>query len=49
MMDLLDNTNIVSNPFKRFEDMRFMEKCKDIEYVQFNRKIWTKLTVEENV
>lgn len=41
--------NIFSNPFKRFEDMRFMEKCRDIEYVQFNKKIWKKLTVKEKV
>jgi superfamily II DNA or RNA helicase len=40
-------TNIFSNPFKRFEDMRFLEKCKDIEYIQFNKKIWKKLSVEE--
>ncbi|KYH34341.1 UvrABC system protein B [Clostridium tepidiprofundi DSM 19306] len=39
--------NILSNPFKRFEDMRFMEKCKDIEYVRFNRYIWKKLNDED--
>ncbi|WP_238475835.1 DEAD/DEAH box helicase [Clostridium manihotivorum] len=39
--------NIFSNPFKRFEDMRFLEKCKDIEYIQFNKKIWKKLSGEE--
>lgn len=41
--------NILSNPFKRFEDMRFMEKCKDIEYVKFNKNIWKKLTIEEKL
>ncbi|MEG1254414.1 DEAD/DEAH box helicase [Clostridium sp.] len=41
--------NIFSNPFKRFEDMRFMEKCRDIEFVQFNRKVWDKLSFDEKV
>lgn len=41
--------NIFSNPFKRFEDMRFFEKCKDIEYVQFNKSIWKKLNVDEKL
>lgn len=39
--------NIFSNPFKRFEDMRFMKKSKDIEYVEFNQHVWKKLSVEE--
>lgn len=41
--------NIFENPFKRFEDMRFMEKCADIEYVQFNTAIWRKITHDEKV
>ncbi|MFA9399120.1 MAG: DEAD/DEAH box helicase, partial [Clostridiaceae bacterium] len=41
--------NILSNPFKRFEDMRFMEKCKDIEYIRFNQNIWRKLGREDKV
>ena len=36
--------NIFSNPFKRFEDMRFMNRCKEIEYVEFNRHVFKKLT-----
>lgn len=36
--------NIFSNPFKRFEDMRFMKRSKDLEYVEFNRHIFQKLT-----
>ncbi|KJS49377.1 MAG: hypothetical protein VR66_08855 [Peptococcaceae bacterium BRH_c23] len=40
--------NIFSNPFKRFEDMRFMSRCRDIGYVEFNRHVWKKLTGEEN-
>lgn len=39
--------NIFSNPFKRYEDMRFMKRCRDIEYVEFNRHIWRKLTRKE--
>lgn len=36
--------NIFVNPFKRFEDMRFMKRCREIEYVEFNRYIFKKLT-----
>ena len=39
--------NIFANPFKRFEDMRFMNRCKEIEYVEFNRHIFKKLSMEE--
>lgn len=39
--------NIFANPFKRFEDMRFMNRCKEIEYVEFNRHIFKKLSTEE--
>ena len=39
--------NIFTNPFKRFEDMRFMKRARDIEYVEFNRHIYKKLTSEE--
>jgi len=39
--------NIFRNPFKRFEDMRFMNRCKEIEYVEFNRHIFRKLSPEE--
>lgn len=39
--------NIFMNPFKRFEDMRFMSRCRDIEYVEFNRHVWKRLTGEE--
>ena len=42
-------TNIFSNPFKRFEDMRFMKKCRDTEYVEFNNNVWKKLSGEEKV
>ena len=36
--------NIFSNPFKRFEDMNFMKRSKDIEYIEINRHILKKLT-----
>jgi hypothetical protein len=39
--------NIFMNPFKRFEDMRFMSRCRDIEYVEFNRHVWKRLSSEE--
>jgi superfamily II DNA or RNA helicase len=39
--------NIFENPFKRFEDMRFMEKCQDVEFVRFNSNVWRKLSKEE--
>lgn len=39
--------NIFMNPFKRFEDMRFMSRCRDIEYVEFNWHIWKRLANEE--
>jgi superfamily II DNA or RNA helicase len=39
--------NIFANPFKRFEDMRFMKRCREIEYVEFNRHVFKKLTYED--
>ncbi len=39
--------NIFANPFKRFEDMRFLKRSREIEYVEFNRHIWKKLSAEE--
>lgn len=39
--------NIFANPFKRFEDMRFMKRCREIEYVEFNRHVFMKLTKED--
>ena len=41
--------NIFSNSFKRFESMRFMEKCRDVEYITFNKIIWKNLTTEEKI
>lgn len=39
--------NIFANPFKRFEDMRFMSRCREIEYVEFNRHVFKRLSQEE--
>lgn len=39
--------NILSNPFKRFEDMNFMKKSRDVEYLEISRYIWRKLSTEE--
>lgn len=39
--------NILSNPFKRFEDMRFLMRCKDVETVEVNPIIFCKLTRED--
>jgi len=39
--------NIFTNPFKRFEDMRFMKRCKEIEYVEMNKQIFKRLTTAE--
>ncbi len=40
-------SNIFSNPFKRFEDMNFMKKSRDIEFVEVNRHIMKKLSEDE--
>ena len=39
--------NILSNPFKRFEDMRFLMRRKDVETVEVNPIIFRKLTRED--
>ncbi|KUO63253.1 MAG: hypothetical protein APF84_01805 [Gracilibacter sp. BRH_c7a] len=39
--------NIFQNPFKRFEDMRFMKRSREIEHVEFSRHVFRKLTREE--
>lgn len=39
--------NIFANPFRRFEDMRFMKRCREVEYVEFNRHIFKRLSKEE--
>ena len=39
--------NILSNPFKRFEDMRFLMRGKDVETIEVNPIIFRKLTRED--
>ena len=39
--------NILSNPFKRFEDMRFLMRCKDVETIEVNPIIFRKITRED--
>ena len=39
--------NILSNPFKRFEDMRFLMRCKDVETIEVDPIIFHKLTKED--
>jgi superfamily II DNA or RNA helicase len=39
--------NIFANPFRRFEDMRFMKRCREIENVEFNRHLFKKLSDKE--
>lgn len=39
--------NILSNPFKRFENMRFLMRCKDVETIEANPLIFRKLTRED--
>lgn len=39
--------NILSNPFKRFEDMNFMKKSRDVEYVELSRYIIRKIDKDE--
>ena len=36
--------NIFANPFKRFEDMNFIKRSRDIEYIEINRHIMKRLT-----
>lgn len=39
--------NILSNPFKRFADMRFLQRCKDVSMIRINPIIFKKLTVND--
>lgn len=41
--------NIFSNPFKRFEDMNFMKRNKDLEYIEISRHILKRLSEEEKI
>lgn len=39
--------NIFANPFKRFEDMNFMKRSRNVEYVEVNKNIIKKLAEQE--
>ena len=39
--------NILSNPFKRFEDMQMLHHTKTLGVIQGDESIWKKLTREE--
>ncbi len=39
--------NIFANPFKRFEDMRFMKRSRELAFVEFSRNVLRKLTKED--
>ena len=39
--------NILSNPFKRFADMRFLEYTKDLDSIEINKDIFKRLTEED--
>ena len=39
--------NIVSNPFKRFEDMNMMHHTKTLGIIEVDNKVWKKLSENE--
>lgn len=39
--------NILSNPFKRFADMRFLQRNKEISMIEFNPHIFKRLTEKD--
>lgn len=39
--------NIFSNPLKRFADMKFLERTKDLEHIEMNSSVFSKLTKNE--
>lgn len=39
--------NIFSNPFKRFADMRFLQRCKEVSAIRVNPIIWKRLTQKD--
>lgn len=41
--------NILSNPFKRFADMRFLQRCKDVSMIRINPWIFKKLQAEDYI
>lgn len=41
--------NILSNPFKRFEDMNMLRHTKTLGIIEVDSTIWKKLTDEDKV
>lgn len=41
--------NIFTNPFGKYEEMNFMERCHDVEFVRFNKDVWKKLSSDEKL
>ena len=41
--------NILSNPFKRFEDMQMLKHTKTLGIVRVDEAVWKHLTAEEKV
>ena len=41
--------NILSNPFKRFEDMQMLRHTKTLGIVQVEETVWKHLTAEEKL
>ena len=39
--------NILSNPFKRFEDMQMLHHTKTLGVIQVDESVWKKLTQDE--
>ena len=39
--------NILSNPFKRFEDMQMLHHTRTLGVVQVDESVWKRLTLEE--
>ena len=39
--------NILSNPFKRFEDMQMLRHTKTLGIIQVEETVWKHLTAEE--
>lgn len=42
-------SNIFTNPFGKYEEMNFMERCHDVEFVRFNKDVWKKLSSDEKL
>ena len=45
--DVQTQCNILSNPFKRFEDMQMLHHTKTLGVIQVDESVWRKLTREE--